>query len=111
MSLFLYTNIRCDVLNFESRKSQKNTLKAMRRYLAKNEKRKTSAAASGSDGSSSSASGSKPAETKREKQENQKKNLIKIEPLKRDDPNRVTHAQKILQFFLDEQSNEMGIIK
>lgn len=76
----------------------------MRKYLSKNERRKAAAA---------SASVSKPAETKREKQENQKKNLIKLKPLKQDDPSRVTHAQKILQFFLDEQSmlKEVAVTK
>lgn len=84
------------------RKSQKNTLKAMRKYLSKGERRKVAATKSGSGGVEEAAN----TETKREKQENQKKNLIKLTPIVKDDPNRVTYARKVIEFFLNDYSKK-----
>jgi len=47
--------------------------------------------------------------SKTEKQQNQSTHLIKLTPIKREDPNRVTNAQKVIDFFLDEQSNYLSI--
>lgn len=65
----------------------------MKRYLEKNEKRTTES--------------SKPNNetlTKKQKQESQSENLIKLTPLKRKNENQMSNAQKVINFFLDEQS-------
>lgn len=83
------------------RKSQKNTLKAMRKYLSKGERRK--------GGGAAAKTIEEATETKREKQENQRKNLIKLTPIVKNDPNRVTYARKVIEFFLNDYSKKKVI--
>ncbi|CAF0861478.1 unnamed protein product [Brachionus calyciflorus] len=86
----LYT-IKCDALSFQLRKSQKNTLKSVRKYLEKGEKKKESLGKKETENSNTTTT----------ELSNIKNHYIQD----RIKQTQNTHAKKVMAFFLDKKLN------
>ena len=86
--LIWFYNKRCETINFELRKSQKNVLKIMKKFLEKNERK-------------SACVKKDQAESTSNKKVENKKNTSQVHASQT--RNSLTNARRVMNYFLDEK--------